>query len=296
MVFKAVQSVINQTYPNIEIIVVDDGSNDGTGDFLKDKFGDKIKHYFKQNGGVSSARNYGISVSSGSLIAFLDSDDIWLPEKIEFQVDFLKKNENFGMVLCDCYFVDESGDITGQSCRRKVLKNDGYIVKDVLVSPSLIPSSVLVRKSVLEDSGYFDEYLNTAEDIDLHLRISMRHKIGLIEKPLFKYMRGNDGLSNLSSGYEDNIKVVERFIILNKELIDNSTVRKVFFKIYSHASIGKRWYGEINKSIYYNLKAIFYIHGFRDFSVICFNFFGIGKFLIAMPIKKILKKEWSWKV
>ncbi len=278
---NAIVSVINQTYSNLEIIVVDDGSTDGTGDFVE-QFGSKIQYFFKNNGGVSSARNYGIKKSSGELIAFLDSDDEWLPEKIEKQISFLCANPDFGMVLCDCNFIDSNRKITSRTFRRIELPHDGHIPEHVFKSPYLIPSTVLVRKHVLDDTGLFDENIRTAEDLDLHLRIAWKYKIGLLTEPLTCCMSGHEGLSMLSRTYDDHVYVLERFA---KKHLDGRG-NKGLIASYISAANGKYWLNEWRAGIVYSLKALRCIGTFKDVLPVSRTFVNGLKFFLMFLKRK----------
>jgi len=286
---STINSALNQTYPNIEIIVVDDGSNDGTAEAVSD-FGSKISYFYKQNGGVSSARNFGITKSSGELIAFLDSDDIWLPEKLEKQVTYLNNNLDFGMVLCDCFYVDSKGIRTGISNRRSVLPHDGYLFREILLNPSLLPSSVLVKKTLLVQVNSFDENLRTAEDLDLHIKLSQLTKIGLLEEPLLDFMRGHDGLSILSSTYDDHVYVIERFFNLNGSGIDKAVQQESLFRTYQEAAKGKFYKLELLAGFRYGIKATLKtaLHNLNKLSVMWT--IGVKSFL-----KLVLLKLKQWK-
>jgi glycosyltransferase involved in cell wall biosynthesis len=263
IVGKAIESAINQTYKHIEIIVVDDGSSDGSAEFIAG-YGSAVKYIFKENGGVSSARNLGIRKSIGEFVAFLDSDDVWLPDKLEKQIHFFEKNPDFGMVLCDCYYMDSSSKISERSMRRNCLPRDGHILNDVFMSPSLIPSSVLVKKAVLDDIGCFDEDMKTAEDLDLHLKIAVNYKIGLISEPLFNYMVGHDGLSKLTITYDDHVFIVERFIQDHPTLISESLARKALFQTFLGAANGKYMLKSWWEGIRYTIKTFRCITSIND--------------------------------
>ncbi|MDP8315487.1 MAG: glycosyltransferase family A protein [Candidatus Celaenobacter antarcticus] len=111
---EAIESVIHQTHKNINIIIIDDGSTDYTKDTIhrfRDLYPCKIDYYYQHQQGPAGARNTGIKKSSNEYIAFLDADDIWLPEKIEKQLLKFKKDPEIGFVYCDNYFIDKSGNI-----------------------------------------------------------------------------------------------------------------------------------------------------------------------------------------
>ncbi len=105
---RAVDSALGQTYAPLEVVVVDDGSKDDTREVLR-KYGDRIRYVAKENGGVSSARNVGVREATGEYIAFLDSDDTWVPEKLAVQMDIFRAHPDYGMVLSECAQVTAEG-------------------------------------------------------------------------------------------------------------------------------------------------------------------------------------------
>ena len=279
IVVNAISSVIAQTYKNIEILVVDDGSTDDTAERLS-CFGSRIRYIKKENGGVSSARNQGIKMASGELIAFLDSDDEWLPEKTEKQVKYLNKRPDFGMVICDCLFFDQNGHYIRKSNRRLVLPKDGYVSHDVLMYPSLIPSTAIIRKNVLMDVGLFDETLITAEDLDLHLKISAKYKIGLIEDHLVKCILAG-GLSDLNTSYDDHVKVVENYLSNENINIDSKIRKKAIYKACLEAADGKNWSGNWRKGLFYTIKAMNHIYSIKCIPEILYYFIKSIRFIIS---------------
>ena len=217
----AIGTALDQTYPAdaIEIIVVDDGSIDDTAEVVKRDFGERVRYLRKPNGGVSSARNHGMAASRGAFIALLDSDDEWRPRHVEAQVAFLEAHPDFGMVLTDVERMDENRRTTEMFHRRESIPVDGEVLRWVLRNPALAPASAMIRRAVYEDIGGFDEKLRTAEDLDFHLRVALRWKIGIVEEPLTRAMRGHQGLSALARTYHDYLEVVERFVTQNGDRI-----------------------------------------------------------------------------
>lgn len=208
----AIETVLAQTRTIDEIIVIDDGSTDGTGDHLRARYGDRIRYVRQANAGVSAARNHGMRLARGRYFALLDSDDEWLPEKTERQLAWLEAHPDAGMVLCDVERVDSEGRLIDVFRRRDVIREDGRVLRWVIHNPALAPASAILRREVFEDVGGFDESLRTAEDIDFHLRIARRWPIGVVEQALVRAMRGHDGLSAESSTYDDYVRVVERAV------------------------------------------------------------------------------------
>jgi len=209
---ETLDSVLAQTYKDYEIIVVDDGSTDNTREVLK-PYMSKIKYIYKENGGPASARNVGIKNARGEYIAFLDSDDIWLPEKLEKQIEYLQSNPDIALVYSDCIRFNENG-----VCQRKsnvYHLREGYIFFKLLEGNFITTSTVIVRRECLDKVGYFDEELDDlkhSEDYDLWLRISRSFKIGYIREPLVKYRVRESGLnrSNIDRAYKALLKVFDK--------------------------------------------------------------------------------------
>jgi glycosyltransferase involved in cell wall biosynthesis len=245
LVQRAIDSVLAQTHPIDEILVVDDGSTDGTGDALRARYGERIRYHRQDNAGVSAARNAGMTLATGRYFALLDSDDLWLPEKTARQVAWLDAYPEFGMVLCDVVRVDADGTPYDTFHRRDVLREDGWALRWLLLNPSLVPASVMFRREVFETCGGFDPTLRTAEDIDFHLRVARQWRIGVVEAPLVEAMRGHDGLSATATTYDDYVKVVERAVADAEGVVDLSVRREALAITYARNARGmvirKRW-------------------------------------------------------
>ena len=247
----AIGTALSQTYPAdaLEIIVVDDGSTDDTAAVVKREFGDRVRYLRKPNGGVSSARNHGMAASRGAFIALLDSDDEWLPRHVEAQVDFLDRHPDFGMVVTDVERMDENRRTTELFRRREQLPADGDVLRWVLRFPALAPASAMLRRSVYEDVGGFDETLRTAEDLDFHLRIALRWKIGVVEEPLTRAMRGHQGLSALARTYHDYLEVIERFVSRNGDRIPPRDRDAALLNAYARNARGFLYDGELGAAL-----------------------------------------------
>jgi len=199
-VVRAIESVLNQSIKDFEIIVVDDGSTDNTNQALA-RYMSAIK-YIRQpvNRGVSAARNIGIKSSTAPWVAFLDSDDYWLNEKLSVQMEFVDSNS--GTVACQ---TEEIWIRNGRRVnpKRKHKKPSGNIFKESLKLCLVSPSSVILKRSLFEEVGLFDETFPAAEDYDLWLRISCRHPIYLIDKGLIVKEGGHeDQLSRRFAGMD----------------------------------------------------------------------------------------------
>ncbi len=192
----AIDSVLSQVYPNIELIVIDDGSQDNTQELLKE-YNNKITILFQENAGVSSARNFGIKKSRGEFIALLDSDDAWDKRKISCQIEFFKANPK--ALIC------QTEEIWIRNHKRvnpkiKHKKPSGMIFEPSLHLCLVSPSAVMMKKEIFELKGYFNEDFTVCEDYDLWLRISASIPVYLIDKPYTIKNGGHkDQLSSLHS-------------------------------------------------------------------------------------------------
>jgi glycosyltransferase involved in cell wall biosynthesis len=189
---RAIRSVLEQSCSDLELIVVDDGSTDNTAELLT-KYQDRLTVLVQDNHGVSAARNAGIERSRGALIAFLDSDDEWLPEKIAKQV--ARYSADCPMFICHTEEIwQRNGEIVTQKSIHR--KQGGWFFERALQRCLISPSSVMLSRDLLDAVGWFDEELPAAEDYDLWLRITAFHDVDFVSEPLvIKHGGGNDQLS-----------------------------------------------------------------------------------------------------
>ena len=232
---RAIQSVINQSLSPIEILIIDDGSNDGTEEWVKENF-QNIKYIYQNNRGVSSARNIGIENANGDWVAFLDSDDEWLPNKLHEQVKTIESNPKIKFFHTNEIWI-RNGVRVNQMKKHK--KYGGYIFEKCLDICRVSPSSVLIQKEVFDNIGVFDESLRVCEDYDLWLRITSKYPVVFLDLPLiYKYGGHADQLSKVNDGIESyRIQSLEKIInsgFLSDEqkvMAVNALVNKM--KIYS---------------------------------------------------------------
>lgn len=175
---NAIESVLNQNYKNKEIILIDDGSKDKTKEIV---FKFPIKYFYQENKGPASARNLGIKKSNGNFIAFLDSDDLWVEDKLSLQMKFFKKNPEYKIVHTNEIWI-KNGKILKQMEKHK--KGGGDQFERSLELCVISPSSVMVKKELFEEVGFFDENFPACEDYEFWLRVTSKFKIGFIEKEL----------------------------------------------------------------------------------------------------------------
>lgn len=183
---RAIESVFNQSFKDVEVIVVSDGSADGTDDYMKKYENDSRVQYinYKPARGGNYARNKGIRASKGEYIAFLDDDDEWLPTKIELQVALMKADERLGLVYTGTHviYVDEGIEYNSHPEKK------GDLSKDILFSNYIgSTTTVLVKSSLLKELGGFDENLQALQDYDLWIRICQKANVGVVSLALVNY-------------------------------------------------------------------------------------------------------------
>lgn len=212
----AIDSVLSQTYKNIELIVVDDGSNDNTKEILK-SYGDKLKYCFQENKGPASARNRGIEESSAEFIAFLDSDDRWDKNKLSIQLEEMQQNPDYLLSHTQEVWY-KNGKLLNQKEKHK--KFGGFIFDKCLPLCAIGMSTVMVRRELFEKIGLFDESFPCCEDYDLWLKLSVKFPVLFIDRPL----------TSKNGGRPDQVSVryaqgMDRFRIQSiKRLLDENSL------------------------------------------------------------------------
>lgn len=172
---EALDSALGQTYRNTELIVVDDGSTDRTAEAVAPYRG-RVRYLYQQNAGPSRARNRGVRESTGDLVAFLDSDDLWMPQKLDRQVEAFRADDGLGIIATAVVFRSPSREVKAAmpSMETEALREhflDGFL---------MVTSSVMVRKRCFDDVGLFDESLFYAEDMDLFYRIARAYRARML--------------------------------------------------------------------------------------------------------------------
>lgn len=273
---RAIRSVLAQEYEPMEVLIIDDGSSDGTQEIVSSINDKRIRYTYKRNGGVSSARNLGIREARGEWVAFLDSDDLWLPGKLQLQATVIGRMPEVGLVCTDWsgsgedvffrsyiknYFMvfrtfslhfddifpaKEDISVLHQDGSRTTYRlYSGNVFEKLLLGNFVPTSTVVAQKRFLEESGGFDESFRTAEDADLYLRFSARYQLAYVDTPTVEYALGlSDKLSDPSFYLEMNLntlKSMERALAENPQFRpqDDRLLKKRFFM--------KRW--EIGKTL-----------------------------------------------
>lgn len=210
---EAVASVLTQTFADTEVIVVDDGSTDATGDIVARFPG--VTCIRKPNGGASSARNFGVRMASGELIAFLDADDVWHPQKLAAQVRLMDLHPD-----CDLGYTLRAEVAEGMDPGRALLEADGTVsharfegLEAGFLNPFLCTSTVIVRRSAFDRVGGFDESLPIAEDVDFYLRV-------LVGRPAMLRLEAVSVYKRLVRGSlgDDSVAGAERVLQVYRDL------------------------------------------------------------------------------
>ncbi len=196
-IVETVQSVLNQTWLNIELIVVDDGCTDGSRALLE-SFGDRLtilEHPGRVNRGQSASINLGLRQCHGAYVAILDSDDLFMPTKLEKQVRFLEQNPGIGLVYANALYIDAEGNKLYPRYGKGHLPPDDpcQVLLDCCFN---VPSNSLVRKSLYEKVGFLDETLRAAQDHDLAIRLAEAAPVGYIDEILWCYRRHGGSISS----------------------------------------------------------------------------------------------------
>ena len=229
---KAIESVSKQTFSPHEIIVVDNGSSDGTLEMVNNEY-PSVKTFVQNIPGVSATRNLGIKMSEGNWVAFLDSDDQWHREKLKLQLESISQEENkvFLSHTDETWYREEQ--IVNQKLKHR--KRGGFIFEFCLPLCCISPSSSLVKKEIFDQIGFFDESLEVCEDYDFWLRYCSKYPVNFVDKKLtFKFGGHLDQLSKKNWGMDRyRISALEKLIGSNSlekdqlEMTAKTLMRKI---------------------------------------------------------------------
>lgn len=200
---EAIQSVLSQSYKDWELWVIDDGSTDQTAELVRcfrEKDG-RIRYFHQSNSGPASARNKGMELSQGEFIAFLDSDDLWLPVKLQKQMEIFHGKPEIGFVYCGGHFLNENGSIDEKTTKRLRPKRL-YDAESILFDHvNFVTPGVMLRRNCLEKSGGFDESLQFFEDVDMWFRILLFHRAEFLDEDLVIIRKHASNLARMRSSY-----------------------------------------------------------------------------------------------
>lgn len=242
LIGQSLKSALNQTYRNCEIIVVDDGSTDNTRQVVE-SFGSVIRYIYKDNSGPSVSRNVGIREAKGEYVAFLDSDDLWEPTKVAKQVDVFLKNPKAALVSCNYRFIDQINKVVKDPGSAFGYQPDDFFVKDILQIrfPFGATTAFMIKRSVFDEVGFFNENLRISEDLDLLVRIGLKFTMAYVDEVLISVRLHDNHLMRETPRYQvwlDSIRVFESHADAIKERIpDMNTYLARFYSIAGNSAL-----------------------------------------------------------
>jgi len=264
---QALESIFAQTYQNFEVIVSDDGSTDNTEELLR-QYGDRVIYLKIIHSGLPSvARNAALNQANGKYIAFLDSDDVWLPEKLKIQVDALENNLRLGLVCSNAFLTNSDGKESNQLYQIPGKGGSGSIFLDLLRDNYIITSSVMVRREIIQKIGKFSEAieLRAIEDYVLWLRIALEWQVKYFEEPLVVY---SDSPQTSIRKTQDMPGYWRGMIFSLNSIYDDSLERKVKRAVKLRLGVHRK----------HLIGCLFEAHRFGEF------FFELSKIIIEQPV------------
>src|SRR5688572_6318984 len=207
----ALRSALGQSYENIEVLVIDDGSQDDTRAVMEPFRSDRrVRYVFRQNGGQASAKNHGIRQAQGEYVAFLDADDMWVPDKLERQMPLFLRSPAVGIVYSRFGYIDEAGrDLRIEDC--ELFR--GRVSGALLIRNFIGFGTSVVRKECFDRLGGFDESIGMGIDYDLWLRYSTQYEFDYVDRPLLRYREWLGQMSkNWRVRYLNGIAIMNSFL------------------------------------------------------------------------------------
>lgn len=244
LIGESIQSVLAQTFPDFQLIIVDDGSSDGTETVVKGFNDPRIRYIYQENRGISGAQNTGIRQAEGQYIAFLGSDDLWLPKLLELEVPILDTNPDVDLVYSKAQAIDADGNLKGQILGA-FQKYPGETFKSELYGDSVCTITAVMRRQCFDRVGLFDENLSTRVDWDMWVRMAKHYRFAHIDKVL-AHFRIHPGrytrtrLDDFAKVCENGIKVLDKAFSdpdLPEEIL---AIRPIAYRNV-YMDIGLRW-------------------------------------------------------
>ncbi len=223
-IVKAIQSIRDQSYPVTEIIVVDDASTDNTENMVLSIGDERISyHRLNRNRGAAGARNHGVAQANCDMIAFLDSDDVWHPDKIEKQVLLKEENADLGLIYTAYVRIYDTSESIHPNLNGED-KLEGDMLSQVLYKNTVGTPTVLMKKSLFDDIGGFDEDLRCLEDWDLIIRAAKETKFGFVPEVLVDALYLEDGVtSSMDEYFRSRCRMMNKY---RQEYLDTETFNK----------------------------------------------------------------------
>lgn len=218
LIGESIQSVLDQTYQDFELIVVDDGSSDNTEDVVRGFNDSRISYTYQDNKGISAARNAGIRKARGRYFAFLDSDDFWFRELLDLEVPILEENPNVGLVYAKAQAIDVDGELKGQ-ISGALQKYPGQTLKSALYGNFVCIQTAIMRRECFDRVGLFDETLKARVDYDLWIRMAKHYHFAYLNKVLAHFRIHTGGYTHSKSEHFADV-CAGRIRVLDKAFSD----------------------------------------------------------------------------
>lgn len=212
-ILRSIQSVLDQTYTNLEVLVIDDGSTDATAELVKNIADDRVQYIaLEQNGGVSNARNVGARMASAEWIAFQDSDDSWHPDKLEKQMSYAMEHPEYSMIYCQYKMHLQYGIETIVPTKEASPIMEGNLLAPLLKRNVIGAPTILVRKQDFLNVGGFNTSYKALEDWEYVIRFAKNYQVGFVPEVLMDVYLLNGGISsNVSGFYESRCKMLAEY-------------------------------------------------------------------------------------
>lgn len=239
---QAVQSVLAQSYTNLEVQIIDDGSNDDTPEVVQQWQADpRVRVHRQPNGGLPHARNQGIALTRGPFIALLDADDTWVPDKLSRQMALFQGRPEVGVVYSSYQRMDSAGQPLWTEPPRM---HRGWVSGALLIENFIPVSSAVVRRECFARCGAFDEALRMGQDYEMWLRLSPHYQFDFVAAPTLRYRIWGGQLSlDYRKRYENGIRTMQRFLDNNPGIVDGGVVRSAWAHTYTGRGNVTLWRG-----------------------------------------------------
>jgi glycosyltransferase involved in cell wall biosynthesis len=239
---QAVQSALGQSYANVEVQIVDDGSTDDTPHIVRQWDGhSRVRVHRQTNGGLSHARNQGVALSRGRFIALLDADDIWMPEKLSWQMPLFQGRPEVGVVYSDFERMDGEGHPLPKGPTHM---HRGWVSGRLLIENFVPASSAVVRRECFERHGGFDVALRTGEDYEMWLRLSAHYQFDFVSGPTIRYrIWGGQMSKDYRARYATGMRTMQNFLAKNPGAVERGVVRSAWAHTYTGRGNVTLWYG-----------------------------------------------------
>jgi GT2 family glycosyltransferase len=239
---QSVQSALDQTYPNVEVQIIDDGSTDDTPEVVRQWEGDpRVRVHRQVNGGLSHARNQGIALTSGPFIALLDADDLWVPEKLALQMELFQGHPEVGVVYSGYEKMD--GECRPLETPRTQMHR-GWVSGALLIENFVPASSAVVRRECFARCGGFDVSLRTGEDYEMWLRLSPHYQFDFVPEAAMRYrIWGGQMSQDFRGRYATGIRTMQNFLDSNPQAVARAQVRRAWAQTYTGRGNVTLWHG-----------------------------------------------------